>query len=389
MLFRSPLYLQFSKKVTYSHHPGWYYDIEYQKEQTRGYEYKEDLYCPGSFEMKINKGESILFSAGLSDIENRRLKPLFDREFEHRIARDSFINCLENAASQFFVHHDDKVDLIAGYHWFAVHGRDTFVALPGLTLPRKKNKLFLKVIDTLIHRMEGIFFPITITEQNSRYHSVDTQLWFFWALQQYTGFAGGKEMIWERYGKLMKSILEGYRNGTSWNIHMLENGLLYAGFENDTLTWMNARIDNKPVIDRNGLAVEINALWYNAIRYYIELARENKYNYGIKSWEDISHKIEYSFRDTFWIESSGYFADVVRGNHKDVAVRPNQLFVASLPYSPVDDDFKYRMLNVVKQELLTPRGIRTLSPKNPDYRGIYKGNIIQRDTTYEKRIDFH
>jgi len=382
------LRMQFSKQVKYHPMPDWYFGIEYTKEKSRGYDYKEDLYVPGTFETSIKKGESIIFSAGLSDIGNTRLNILFENEIINRIPRSDFINCLENAAEQFFMHHGEKTELIAGYHWFNVHGRDTFLALPGLTLSKDDKSIFLNVIDSMTGKMKGELFPSTIQGKIIEYKSVDASLWFFWTLQQYVGVTGDYKTIWEKYGRIMKKILEGYKKGTEHNIHMLDNGLLYAGFENDTLTWMNAKVNDKPVINRNGLAIEVNALWYNAIGFYMELAKKFKPSREISSWKDILEKIEFSFTDTFWDNNAGYMADVVRGEFKDMAVRPNQLFIASLPYSPVTDEMKYLVLHKVHQELLTPRGIRTLSPKNPDYMGIYKGDIIARDKAYHQGSAF-
>ena len=384
----NPIFIQFSKKPQFTHAPDWYYGIEYTKEKSRGYDYKEDLYTPGTFEVSIKPGESIIISAGLEDTGKEKLSPLFDREIKGRIPRNSFINCLVNAAQQFIIRKGNETHLIAGYHWLTVHGRDTFIALPGLTLTNGDTKTFLDVINTMTGMMEGVFFPSSIKGGEYRYESVDTSLWFFWSLQQYIFFTGDSKTIWEKYGKLMERILEGYKNGTTHNIHMQENGLLYAGFEHDTLTWMNTRVNDLPVINRNGLAVEVNVLWYNAICFYIEIAEKYGKKQVVKNWQIIKAKINESFTNTFWDKKSGFLADSVRGDYKDVAVRPNQLFAASLPYSPVSDEIKYSVIRKVEQELLTPRGIRTLSPKNIHYHGIYKGDIVARDKAYHQGSAF-
>jgi len=382
------LHLQFSKKIKYTPEPDWYYGIEYTKEKSRGYDYKEDLYVPGTFETGIKKGESIILAAGLDDIGNSKLNILFEKEIKSRIPRDNFIHCLENAAEQFFMHGENKTELIAGFHWFTVYGRDTFVALPGLTLTQGDTETFFKVIDSLIPLMKKEFFPSTIQGNTIEYNSVDAPLWFFWSLQQFVDTTEDYITIWEKYGKVMKKILEGYKKGTDLNIHMQDNGLLHSGFEKDALTWMNTIVNDLPVVNRNGLAVEVNALWYNAIRFYIELASKQKNVRGVKEWKKIAASIEISFSDTFWDENSGYLADVVRGDFKDMAVRPNQIFAISLPFSPLSDDVKYMVMHKVQQELLTPRGIRTLSPKNPDYKGAYKGNITERDMAYHQGSAF-
>lgn len=383
-----PVYMQFSRKPNYTHDPQWYLNVEYTKEKTRGYDYKEDLFNPGYFEMPIKKGESIIFSAGFKDAGNRKLNPLFDNEVNARIPRDNFINCLRNSAWQFFMEQKNKWELVAGYHWFNISGRDTFVALPGLTLPEKEFDMFLEVIDGIIKHMQGPFFPINRINNAFLYNSVDAPLWFFWALQQYVIETGDSELIWKKYNKVMKKILEQFRDGTDYNIHMLQNGLLHAGTESESLTWMNTRIDDKPVINRNGLAVEVNALWYNAIGFYVEMSIKFGNTKTVKEWSAILHKIDYAFIDTFWNEKLGYLADVVRDDYKDMAVRPNQVIATSLPYSPISDDLKYLILHRVEQELLTPRGLRTLSPKNPEYCGVYRGNIIERDNSYHQGSAF-
>jgi predicted glycogen debranching enzyme len=383
-----PLFMQFSKKAKYNPKNDWYYGIEYTKEKTRGYEFKEDLYLPGEFELSIKKGESVIFSAGFADMGNKRFNPVFEKEIEQRIPRDSFIHCLENSAQQFFMKRNDKIEMIGGYHWFRLHGRDTFVSLAGLTLPQGNKDTFLKVTDTMVGMMKDEFFPNNRIGNQIDYHSVDTQLWFFRALQHYLDFTEDARTLWEKYEKPMKKILNAYLKGTSFNIHTLDNGLLWAGGENDSLTWMNAVVDGKPVINRNGLAVEVNALWYNAIKFFAELAQKNGKKEISKKWDRFAAKIKDSFTQTFWDEKKAYLADVVRGDYKDMSVRPNQLFAASLPYSPLTDDKKYKVLQKIEQELLTPRGIRTLSPKNPDYNGKYSGNITERDKSYHQGSAF-
>jgi len=379
-----PLVMQFSKKAEYVHDPKWYYGIEYIKEKSRGYDCCEDLLVPGSFEVVIEKGESVVFAAGFDEILPGRLKPLFKKEADRRIPRDNYKHCLLNAAGQFFVHKKNKIDLIAGYHWFDKSGRDTFIALPGLTLTQNDTETFMSVVDTIIGEMKGPFFPNSRIENEFIYNAVDAPLLFFWALQQYVFFTNDQKIIWKKYKKVMEMILGSFRNGTLFNVHMQDNGLLYAGNENDSLTWMNVRFDNKPFINRNGLAVEVNALWYNAICFYTELAKTNKDERIVSEWKPVIKLIEDSFTGTFWNEELGYLADVVRSDFKDYSVRPNQVFASSLKYSPVSDDIRHRILQVIKRELLTPRGLRTLSPNDPKYKGKYQGDIIARDTAYHQ-----
>ncbi len=383
----SPVFLQFSRKVSYSHQPDWYYDIEYPKERTRGYDFKEDLYSPGSFEITLKKGDVLIFSAGFNETKARGLKTAFASELNQRVARDNFKHSLVNAAQQFFIESDGKTEIIAGYHWFDMSGRDTFVSLPGLTLPQGDTKQFLSVTDTMVSRMEGPFIPSSREGDKIQYNSVDTSLWFIRALQFYVEFTGDDKLIWKKYGKVISKILNEYRKGTSFHIYMQQNGLLHAGEGTDALTWMNTKIDGKPVINRNGLAVEINVLWYNSIKFYLELSEKNKIK-KTEGWEQVVKDIEASFTSVFWDSENKLMADVVRGNHKDFSTRVNQVIVVGLPYSPVDENIRYEILQTVEQELLTPRGLRSLSPKNPDYKGVYKGNILDRDRAYHQGSAF-
>ncbi len=384
----TPLFMQFSKEVNYVHDPKWYYGIEYSKEMTRGYDFKEDLYVPGYFEIAIKKGESIIFSGGLNEADPSELISLFNREVKSRVPRDNYENCLINAAQQFFIQKSNKIDIIAGYHWFDISSRDTFIALPGLALTQNNNTVFISAIDTLVGHLRGAFFPNSRVNNEFIYNSVDAPLWFFWALQQYQSFTGDNATIWKKYKKIMAVILDEFRAGTSFDVHMLDNGLLWAGNDQEVLTWMNVRFDQKPFINRSGLAVEINALWYNAICFFVELAGKFKDKEIANTWQPVIDKIKESFTSTFWSEKQGYLADVVRGDDKDFSVRPNQVFATSLPYKPITDEICHRVLVIVEKELLTPKGLRTLSPNNPNYKGIYKGDITARDTAYHQGSAF-
>ncbi len=380
----SYLYMQFSKSVEYTHIPDWYYNIEYDKERERGYEYLEDLYVPGFFEVSIKKGQSIFFSAGTKEIKPASCKKLFNNELKRRIPRDSFENCLINSAQQFIVKKEKKTEIIAGFPWFGTWGRDTFISLPGLTLATGDPKTSKAVIDTMISQLKGPLFPNICKGQNSVYNSIDTSLWFFWALQQYSEFTDNKNLIWKEYGKKMKMILNAFREGTEFNTKMLDNGLLYTGETGKAITWMDAVVARKPVTPRIGLPVEVNALWYNAIMFSLEVAKLAEDNKFVKEWKNIAEKIPDSFKKTFWDKDKTYLADYVNGEYKNWDVRPNQVIATSLPYTPIDERIRASVLEIVKKELLTPRGLRSLSPKNPNYKGVCFGNQALRDLAYHQ-----
>jgi len=379
----SNLFMQFSKKPEFAYRPDWYFNFEYIREKARGYDYLEDLATPGTFDIPIAKGESIYFVAGLEEAETGLFTKMYDHELRHRIKRDSYEHCLQNSAEQFILHRNKHTEILAGFPWFGRMSRDSFIALPGLTLIQGNVERFRDVLDVLIPEMKGPLFPNMGSGISAYYNSVDAPLLFFWTLQQYMRFTGD-ENIWKDYGLPMKTILYGFRQGVQYNIHMLDNGLLFAGEEGNAVTWMDAVVDGQPVTPRVGLPVEINALWYNAIMFALELARKAGDTVFVNDWQSIAASIPAEFIHTFWIADKKYLADYVHGDFRDVSVRPNMIFATSLPYSPLDDDQRKGVIDRVISELLTPRGIRTLSPRNPAYKPEYTGNQAERDKAYHQ-----
>lgn len=379
------LYMQFSKQVDFVPSPDWYYNIEYMEELRRGYDYKEDLFVPGYFEMPVKKGEVIIFSASTEEVQNPEvLSRKFQNDIKKRIPRNNFKNCLINSAQQFFIRTKDTTEIIAGYHWFGPWGRDTFISLPGLTLAIDDIKTCKEVLDTMLKKLKNGLFPNVGSNESAAFNSVDAPLWFFWAVQQYVKEQHNFQQAWKSYGNAMKSILQAYRNGTSFNIRMLDNGLIYAGEAGKALTWMDAVVNGKPVTPRDGCPVEISALWYNAIMFSLDLAKRSKDEDFYSEWKDLPELIKKSFISEFWDSSKGYLADVVDKGQKDWSIRPNQLIATSLDFSPIDNEIKTSVLKVVEKYLLTPRGLRTLSPKNENYKGTCEGTQQQRDEAYHQ-----
>ena len=365
--------------------PDWYYNIEYLEEKNRGYDYKEDLFVPGYFEVPIKKGESIIFSASTEEVKPSTLKRKFQQMENKRERRDDFESCLTYSASQFIVHEGKDTEVVAGYPWFGRWGRDTFIALPGLTLAAGGDLRNCKeVLDTMVRQLHDGLFPNIGKGDKAAYNSIDAPMWFFWAVQEYDKVLGEPETVWKNYGSKMKSILTAFREGVNPGLRMDANGLIWARQPGKALTWMDAVVRGVPVTPRAGYAVEINALWYNAVCYMLKLAEEAKDNTFIKEWKDMPELIRTSFVETFWNEEKGYLADYVDEKGQNLDVRPNQVFACSLTYSPITDDMKERVLKVVTRELLTPKGLRTLSPKNPKYHGHYEGNQDERDNAYHQ-----
>jgi len=373
------LNMQFSKEVEFIPAPDWYYGIEYLKEQNRGYDYKEDIFVPGYFELPIHKGEILIFSASTSESTPVSFKQKFTRELKKRTPRDSFLGSLNNAAQQFFVLKDYHTDIIAGFPWYGPITRQTFIALPGLTLDLNNQGTFEKILDTQLKSLKNGLFRKFPESQGSFYDSIDAPLWFFWAVQQYYRQIKDSGKIWKRYGPQIKSILSAYKNGTDFNIRMLSNGLIYGKTENVALTWMDSYVAGKPVVQRGGMPVEVNALWYNAICLALELAEaENDHDFTAE-WKELPALVGESFVGIYWSEQRQYLADCVDGENKDWSIRPNMVIATALEFSPLDKEKQKAILSIVKKELLTPRGLRTLSPRDPNYKGICQGNIQERE----------
>jgi len=376
------LYMQVSKPSEFISVPDWYFNVEYMEEQKRGYEYKEDLYVPGYFEMPIRKGESIVFSAGTSQGNPAGFKRKFNSEYNSRLARDSYRNCLLNAAQQFIVRKQRGTDIIAGFPWLGTWGRDTFMSLPGLLLTAGDFATATDVLDTMVARMNKGLFPSRLVNRDLSYTSADTSLWFIWALQQFalkdTGFDP-----WKKYGRVIKAVLEAYRSGENEFIKCGENGLIYATLEGVPLTWMDCVVNSELVTPRQGAAVEINALWYNAVSQALAWAKGRDRAF-FNSWKALPERIAASFISEFWDEEAGYLADSVDGGSRDMDVRPNQVLAVSMDHTPLTLEMKKSVLDVVEGELLTTRGLRTLSPKNPMYKGNYTGNQDERAEAFHQ-----
>ena len=377
------LYMQFSKKNEFKFCPDWYRGVEYPKEQERGYASNEDLYVPGYFEMDIKKGETIVFAASTSEIKAVSLKKLFDEEVDERSPRDNFFHCLVNAAHQF--HRREKNDdryILAGYPWFKCRARDTFIALPGLTLSIEEDDYFELVMKTAMKGyyefMEGKPVSVHIAE----IEQPDVPLWAIWALQQYAKETS-KEECFKKYGQFIKDVISFIQDNKHPNLKLEENGLLYTDGKDKAVTWMNSTANGRPVVPRTGYIVEFNALWYNALCFCASLA-------ATVGEEDSQQKLlaqaeltKQAFLDTF-LNEYGYLYDYVDGNMMDWSVRPNMIFAVAFDYSPLSQDQKKQVLDICTRELLTPKGLRSLSPKSGGYNPVYVGPQTQRDYAYHQ-----
>ena len=377
------LFMQFSKDNEFHYEPYWYRGLEYPKEQARGYYSDEDLYVPGYFEMKIRKGESIVFSGSTSEIKTSTLKRIFDEEVGLRPPRDNFFHCLVNAAHQF--HNRNKNDdryILAGYPWFKCRARDQFIALPGLTLSIEEQDYFELVMETAERGLREFMQNEPLTVEIQEIEQPDVILWCIWAIQQYAKEAG-KESCLKLYGNFLRDMIAYIENGKHPNLFLHTNGLLYAEGKNKAITWMNGMIDGKPVNPRSGYIVEFNALWYNDIKFVAWLFSDTSETEYTAHLEEMASLCKDAFVATF-LNNYGYLYDYVDGNMVDWSVRPNMILAAAVDYSPLEQSQKKSVVDICTRELLTPKGLRSLSPKSGGYTPVCVGDQDYRTRVYHQ-----
>ena len=379
------LYMQLNHKAEWHHQPDWYRGLDYPKERERGYDSSEDLMVPGYFEMPIKKGESIIFTASLASVAPRQMGKLMDAEIAALDSRDSFYHCLVNAAHQFKVQKDGENYLLAGYPWFKCRARDMFIAMPGITLSIGEVEMYEKYMETAAKAIRSYInkepLPVAIYEMEQP----DTLLWAIWCIQQYGKYVS-RQKCNELYGDLLREMIKFIRDGKHSNLFLHDNGLLYSNGRDRAVTWMNAQSNGRPITPRSGYIVEFNALWYNALKFYEQILSENggEENKALAAqFAAEAEKTARSFKEVF-LNEYGYLLDYVDGQMMDWSVRPNQLFAIALDFSPLDMKERKSVLDICTKELVTPKGIRSLSPKSGGYNPMYIGRQEQRDFAYHQ-----
>ncbi len=362
------LFMQCSRKVKFITAPDWNKNIFYREEKKRGYEYTEDLFTYGYFETEVKKGDKIIFSAGLKEVKPTGLNTLFNSELKKRIPRDNFEHNLRNSAEQFFYYRNKELKILAGFPWYHFQLREALLSLVGLSLPHNTQQ-FKQSFDTIL----SAFF-----KQDEKKITPDIPLLIIRTLQEYTSFADNCEEIWKKYKTKIFKILRNLKNG-NYNAFVHDNGLLFIPEDKPDYTWMNETAYGEHVTPRTGFTVEINALWYNAIMYLSALAEINNSKTLTKELSNLPEKVNHFFNEVFINEKDENLYDYVNNSEQNTDIRPNQIFAVSLAYSPLSDRNKKKVLNNIKSHLLTEKGLRTLSPQNPDYKGKYCGNHEERN----------
>lgn len=376
------LFMQVNHKPKFVFDPHWYKGIEYIKDQERGIPYTEDLYVPGYFEVDMKKGDTIIFSAGVSEVNTRMLSKMYEDEIKTRTPRTSFYNCLKNSAKQFYMTNADGHYMLAGYPWFKVRARDEFIALPGCTLSNHHRPDFEAIMDTA---KEAFTRWMETGEPDKHLQGIDlpdVPLWAAWAIQRYSHDTD-MPTARERYGELVAQLIDFVIDGKHPNLQVDDNGLVRTDGTRQPMSWMDsARPDGTPLIPRTGYLVEFNALWYNALMFLLQMYADDKQMQSrVERWQKISDAYAESFAPTF-LNDYGYLYDYVNGSYTDLSVRPNMVIAVGVDHTPLDRRQRKRILDFITRELLTPKGLRTLSPNSYGYNPWYVGNPDQREKAY-------
>lgn len=376
------LFMQVNHKPKFVFDPHWYKGIEYIKDQERGIPYTEDLYVPGYFEVDMKKGDTIIFSAGVSEVNTRQLTKMYEDEIKTRTPRTSFYNCLKNSAKQFYMTNADGHYMLAGYPWFKVRARDEFIALPGCTLSNHHRPDFEAIMDTA---KEAFTRWMETGEPDKHLQGIDlpdVPLWAAWAIQRYSHDTDVPTAR-ERYGELVAQLIDFIIDGKHPNLQVDDNGLARTDGTRQPMSWMDsARPDGTPLIPRTGYLVEFNALWYNALMFLLQMYADDKQMQSrVERWQKISDAYAESFAPTF-LNDYGYLYDYVNGSYTDLSVRPNMVIAVGVDHTPLDRRQRKRILDFITRELLTPKGLRTLSPNSYGYNPWYVGNPEQREKAY-------
>lgn len=376
------LYMQFSKPVNFVFDPNWHKGIEYLQDMNQGLPYKEDLYVPGYFELPIKKGESIIFSASDVQADTSKLLSLFEQGIKERTPRSSFYNCLKNSAHQFYFRpNKSELYLLNGYPWGEVRAREQFMALEGLTLGVGKNSAFEEIVDTAMPTIEEYMQGKPITGFLKDIGNGDALLWLIRALKKYANY--DSERFYLKYAELVNKLVAFIQEGNHPNLRPLTNGLLSVDNTIGYPSWMhNQSSDGFYRVARTGCLVEVNAFWYNALKFNEEIAHNQENSKLEKKMGLLAEITKTSFLEVF-LNDSGYLYDYVVGNFVDWSVRPNMLLAIAIDYPILDKRHSKSIIDIITKELLTPKGIRTLSPKSIGFRPRCEGSISDRlDSAY-------
>jgi predicted glycogen debranching enzyme len=371
----------------------WYRNFEYEVERERGLDFTEDLFnpCVLVFDLSSKPNVSIIASTESHEVdaaEEYREREISRRKDKavHSPVGDDFVTSLATAADQYIVSRGEQKSVIAGYHWFSDWGRDTMIALPGLTLPTRRYDLARSILRTFAQHVDGGMLPNRFPDagETPEYNTVDATLWFFEAVRAYLAYTGDLDFVKNELYGVLTDIIASHVRGTRFGIKLDSAGLLDSGESGVQLTWMDAKVGDWVVTPRRGKPVEIQALWHNAVCIMEHIAGRLGDESARKRYNNMAALTKWSFNRLLWNEKGGYLYDAVNGGPPDASIRPNQIFAVSLPHSMLSADRAKQVVSVVQQHLLTPYGLRTLAPSDPQYRGRYTGDGASRDSAYHQ-----
>lgn len=371
----------------------WYRNFEYQVERERGLDFTEDLFnpCVFKFDLASHNHANFIASTEIRDIQQvdqYREKEIHRRQNIAAFApvENDFVAQLTQAANQFIVARGEQKTVIAGYHWFSDWGRDTMIALPGLMYAMGSVETAKSILLAFAEYVDQGMLPNRFPDagEDPEYNTIDATLWFFEAIRRVAERTGDYEFIRTRLYDVLTGVIKWHVQGTRYRIKVDEDGLLAGGVEGVQLTWMDAKVGDYVVTPRQGKPVEIQALWYNALRIMQDFAGRFDDTANEKLYAEMAETAKKNFCKQFWNQESECLYDVIDGDKKDGAIRPNQIFAISLPYTMLSPERAKQVVAVVERELLTPFGLRSLSPDDPHYRPVYTGDTYSRDTAYHQ-----
>ena len=364
----------------------WYRNFQYAVEQERGLDFVEDLFSPCAFTFDLNTRKKVSIIASTERRDAGNADTYRKAEIERRLSINKQADALTTAADQFVVARERGETVIAGYHWFADWGRDTMIALPGLTFVNGRWDIAKNILAEFATHVDQGMLPNRFPDAGEapEYNTVDATLWFFEAVRSFLQYTGDYEFVRTSLYAVLKDIVHWHVKGTRYQIHVDDDGLLFSGEPGVQLTWMDAKVGDRVLTPRHGKPVEIQALWYNALRVMEHLAEQFKEPNAKHEYGAMADKTCASFNELFWNEQTGCLYDVVNGENRDASIRPNQVIAVSLTNTMLSKERAISVLRVVERELLTPRGLRTLSPADPNYIGRYEGGPATRDGAYHQ-----
>ena len=371
----------------------WFYNFEYERERERGLDSLEDLYSPFllRFELRKDTPAVIIASTGHHDASEATSLEQQEKDRREKIiaaapVRDALDQILTAAADQFIVARGDRKSVIAGYPWFSDWGRDTMISLPGLTLMTGRYDDARNILGTFAHSIDQGMLPNRFPDSGEapEYNTVDATLWMFHAIHEFLRYTRDYDFVRAELYQPLIDIVAWHERGTRYGIRLDSDGLLQAGEPGIQLTWMDVKIGDWVVTPRTGKPVEIQALWYTALRLMEHLATKFGDRDRASHYSDLADRTRMRFTQMFWNEADSCLYDVVSQSGVDSSIRPNQILAVSLPYPLLEPDKALRVVEAVEWELLTPYGLRTLSPRDPNYRGHYGGDPRSRDSAYHQ-----